>query len=458
MDVADCEFKGQAIGWHSPAGFRHPGLHEYEGEDGLAFVRSFSGLVATCGLDHILGRRRGAGRHATTIRGRATVRHSLHGRVSTIPARLTGYGESLGGRPLRALGRGRRPAVGDVRRGPPPPPPHRGRGRRQRDPHPRQGGQPRLPPHAAHVLLPRQRRLAAARGGRALPRADPRRGLGVARRQPTGRRASATGAWPRRGRASASRSGSTSSPPTRRASARSALVNDRLGLGFEVVTRKDQLPCFYQWQNFQAGHYALGIEPSTHHVLGNIAARERGEMIWLEHGESRSYELTTAGARRGRRDRRGGGADRRHRPGSRRTTSRPPSGKFPALAGRPQTGARHDDRSTDRPPPCQAGLQPRRREHAPGGRDRAGVGGVVPHRGAAQDDEGADAALRPAGDPRHAHLVRRPDRLSAAGGIWPSGGPGGACRSSPSTACSTARPATRAGTNAATAPPSRRAG
>ena len=48
-----------------------------------------------------------------------------------------------------------------------------------------------------------------------------------------------------------------------------ALVNDRLGLGFEVVTRKDQLPCLYQWQNFQAGQYALGIEPSTHHVLGD---------------------------------------------------------------------------------------------------------------------------------------------------------------------------------------------
>jgi len=25
-------------------------------------------------------------------------------------------------------------------------------------------------------------------------------------------------------------------------------------------------------------------------VLGNLAARERGEMIWLEHGESRSYD------------------------------------------------------------------------------------------------------------------------------------------------------------------------
>ena len=69
-----------------------------------------------------------------------------------------------------------------------------------------------------------------------------------------------------------------------------AVVNDRLGLGFEVVTRKDQLPCLYEWQHFQAGQYALGIEPSTHHVLGNLAARERGEMIWLEHGESRAYD------------------------------------------------------------------------------------------------------------------------------------------------------------------------
>ena len=71
---------------------------------------------------------------------------------------------------------------------------------------------------------------------------------------------------------------------------RSRCVNDRLGLGFEVVTRKDQLPCLYQWQNFQAGEYALGIEPSTHHVLGDLAARERGEMIWLEHGEERRYD------------------------------------------------------------------------------------------------------------------------------------------------------------------------
>jgi hypothetical protein len=69
-----------------------------------------------------------------------------------------------------------------------------------------------------------------------------------------------------------------------------ALVNDRLNLGFEVTTRKDQLPCLYEWQDFQSGHYAFGIEPSTHHIVGENFARERGEMIWLAHDEERRYD------------------------------------------------------------------------------------------------------------------------------------------------------------------------
>ena len=36
----------------------------------------------------------------------------------------------------------------------------------------------------------------------------------------------------------------------------------------------------------------MGIEPSTHHVLGNAAARERGEMIWLAHDEGCDYAAT----------------------------------------------------------------------------------------------------------------------------------------------------------------------
>jgi hypothetical protein len=46
-----------------------------------------------------------------------------------------------------------------------------------------------------------------------------------------------------------------------------ALVNDRLGLGFEVTTRKDLFPCQFELQNFQAGQYALGIERHYDTVL-----------------------------------------------------------------------------------------------------------------------------------------------------------------------------------------------
>jgi hypothetical protein len=34
----------------------------------------------------------------------------------------------------------------------------------------------------------------------------------------------------------------------------------------------------------------MGIEPSTNHVLGKDFARERGELIWLEHGDERRYD------------------------------------------------------------------------------------------------------------------------------------------------------------------------
>src|SRR5690606_13864782 len=96
MDIADCEYRGCAIGWHSPAGFRHPGLHEYEGEGGLAWMRSFSGLMVTCGLDHILFMYEAPADHYV-YGPRKTVQHSIHGRAGTIPARLSGYGERWDG-------------------------------------------------------------------------------------------------------------------------------------------------------------------------------------------------------------------------------------------------------------------------------------------------------------------------------------------------------------------------
>jgi hypothetical protein len=289
FDIADCEYRGQSIGWHSPTGFRHPGLHEYEGEGGLAFARSFSGLLVTCGLDHILGPQEVDAANYS-YPGRKAVKHSLHGRVSTVPAQLMGYGETWSGDEclLWAEAVVRQSAMFaedlhlyrriEVDVG--------GNEIRIRDRVVNHGF--RRTPHmffyhvnvgypvldaGSRYLAPIEDVVFAAHAGEAYRR----QGVGY-------RRLAAPSAdfveqvWQHE--LAADHAGET----------HVALVNDRIGLGFEVTTRKDQLPCLYQWQDFQSGHYALGIEPSTHHVLGDQFARDRGEMIWLEHDDERRYD------------------------------------------------------------------------------------------------------------------------------------------------------------------------
>jgi len=291
LDIADCDYRGQAIGWHSPAGFRHPGLHEYEGEGGLAWARSFSGLMVTCGLDHILFMNEVPADNYV-YGPKQTVSHSLHGRVGTIPARLTGYGERWEGERciLWAEGVVQQSAVfGEdlhlirrievdvgsneirlsdrvVNHG------------FYRTPHMYcyhiNVGHPVLA-EGSRYLAPIKDVVWAAHAG------DDYRKQGAGyRTMPAPQLNFHEQVWQHELAA-----GDGNEVPV-------ALVNDRIGLGFEVTTRKDQFPCLYEWQNFQAGQYAFGIEPSTHHVLGNLAARERGEMIWLEHGEERAYDST----------------------------------------------------------------------------------------------------------------------------------------------------------------------
>lgn len=289
MDIADCEHNGRAIGWHSPAGFRHPGLHEYEGEGGLAWARSFSGLMVTCGLDHILFMNEVSAE--TYVYGpKATVQHSLHGRIGTIPARLTGYGERWEGDRcfLWAEGVVQQSAVfGEdlhlirrieaevgtseirlsdrvVNHG------------FYRTPHMYcyhiNVGYPVLD-EGSRYLAPIRDVVWAAHAG------DKYRHQAVGyRTMPPPQHGFHEQVWQHE--LGADDAGKQYV----------ALVNDRTGIGFEVETIKAQFPCLYEWQNLQAGQYALGIEPSTHHVLGNQAARDRGEMIWLEHGDERRYD------------------------------------------------------------------------------------------------------------------------------------------------------------------------
>ena len=291
LDIADCEFKGQAIGWNSPAGFRHPGLHEYEGEGGLAWARSFSGLLVTCGLDHILFMNE-VPADTYVYSPKATVSHSLHGRVGTIPAKLTGYGEEWRGdecvlwaegivqqsavfgedlhliRRIEADVGGNEIRISDrvVNHG------------FYKTPHMYcyhiNVGHPVLDQGSRYLAPIRDVVWAAHAGDNYEKQGVGYRTLSVPKLDFHEQ------VWQHELGADAEGKQFV------------ALVNDRLGLGFEVATDKAQFPCLYEWQNLQAGQYALGIEPSTNHVLGNNAARERGEMIWLQHGEERRYDST----------------------------------------------------------------------------------------------------------------------------------------------------------------------
>ncbi|HEY2023199.1 aldose 1-epimerase family protein [Paraburkholderia sp.] len=288
MDIAECEFRGYAVGWHSPAGFRHPGLHEYEGEGGLGWLRSFSGLLVTCGLDHILFMHDSPADNYV-YKPRQKVQHSIHGRVATIPARLNGYGERWEGERCFLWAEGvvsqgtvfgehlelhRRIEIEAgtndiqltdrvVNRG------------FYRTPHMlcyhMNIGYPVLD-DGSRYLAPIQDVVWAAH-------ADSYRAQEVGyQRMPAPQTGFHEQVWQHEMKAD-----DAGLVPV-------ALVNDRLGIGVEVTTRKDQFPCQYQWQNLQAGQYALGLEPSTNHVLGEGGARERGELIWLEHGDERHYD------------------------------------------------------------------------------------------------------------------------------------------------------------------------
>lgn len=291
FDIGDCEYRGIAIGWHSPTGFKHPAYSDYEGEGGLGWLRTFSGLLATCGLDHILPGYDEPADHYNHP-GRPVVKHAIHGRVANLPARLAGYGERWDGdecilwcegvvsqatvfgenleltRRIEVKAGTNEIRLHDVvvNRG------------FYRTPHMYMYhvnvGHPVLA-EGSRYLAPITDVVWAGHAGENYAKQD----VGY-RTMPAPQESFREQVWQHEVAAN-----SEGEQPV-------ALVNDALGIGFEIVSRKDQFPCMFQWQNMQAGMYVLGMEPATHHVLGHKAANERSEMIWLEHGEERRYDVS----------------------------------------------------------------------------------------------------------------------------------------------------------------------
>jgi len=291
FDIGACEYKGAAIGWHSPTGFRHPSLHEHNDEGGLSWLRSFSGLMVTCGLDHTLFMDKDPADHYH-YEHRAVVDSSIHGRIANTPGRLVGYGErwdgdecvlwcegivqqsTVFGEDLHLLRR-IEARVGSneitlhdrvVNHG------------FYRTPHmlmyhinvgyPVLGkGSQYLAPVRHTIWASHESRLREQSVGyftQSAPQIDFREQVFEHSLQ-----ADQDGKVP------------------------IALVNPNFdggrGVGLMVEVNSKEFPCHFQWQNYQQGMYAMGIEPSTNHVLGKPFAKSRNELIWLEHAEERSY-------------------------------------------------------------------------------------------------------------------------------------------------------------------------
>ncbi|HDT1950912.1 TPA: aldose 1-epimerase family protein [Klebsiella pneumoniae] len=294
FDIAECHWCSYNVGWTSATGFRNPALHEHDGENGFGWLRSFSGMNATCGLDQNLFPATDDVTHYH-YPPRHTMTQPLHGRVANTPARLLGYGERWnddGTCTFWAKGLVKQVAVFaenlwlyrtvEVDMGTDT--------IRLHDEVVNMGFSKTTHMYLYHLnfgfpLLdegteyhaPISKVIWAAH-------AEQYEQQGVGYRLQSG---------PRKDfheqvyehKMQADREGKVPVMLVNRT------INGKDGLAIKVTTRKEQFPCQFEWQALSEGCYALGIEPSTHHVLGKNFARERDEIRWLEHRESYHYDL-----------------------------------------------------------------------------------------------------------------------------------------------------------------------
>ena len=331
FDLLSADYRGVPIGWRSPTGPRHPGLASVEENRGWGFLRAFTGLLATCGLDHALAPATSS--VAPYIYPEfAESNYPLHGRVAQIPARLSGYGERWDGdactlwaegeiaqtavfgenlvltRRIEAELGGITISVDDR---------VENRGFRP-TPHMLlyhyNIGYPLLD-DGAELLVPSRAIVHAMHGDLHA------QGVGHRIQGP-----------PRADFSEQVYEHDVVAGPDGMASA--ALVNQALGAGLGIRLDYDRtaLPCLIEWQCLQSGLYVLGIEPSTNHVLGRKFAEERRELMFLEHAETRRYRtrlLVLDGAKAiaaARRD-----IEALHPPPADFSA---PTGEFPMLGGR----------------------------------------------------------------------------------------------------------------------------
>jgi hypothetical protein len=282
FDIGRCEHAGRPLAWTSRAGFAGPWFYEPEG---LGFFRSFGGgLLTTCGLDHALFMAEDTAEQYH-YPPKPTESYGLHGRISNRPARLAGYGERWEGDDcvLYAEGEVLQAAVFGEQL----------LLRRRIEAH---VGESRLfiRDQVVNVGHDRTPHMLLYHVNVGWPVVDEGSELLVA----------ATAVEPRGdhpvegyrvidapARGYVEQVFEHELVPDADGRVPVAIVNRRLGLGTYQVFRRDQLPHHFVWRMLGEGTYAVAIEPCTNRTAGRLDARARGELIELDAGESRSYEL-----------------------------------------------------------------------------------------------------------------------------------------------------------------------
>jgi hypothetical protein len=289
FDIGGAWYRGRSFGWQGSPGIRHPAFHENADEAGLGWLRSFSGLLLTGGLDQTLfGEEVGAEQYAYPPR--PTVASGLHGRVANLPASLIGYGVDWlddDAAVLWAEGEVRQTAIFAE---------HLRRWRRiEVD---LDGSQIRIDDRVWNAGFDRTPHMYLYHVNFGWPLVD--EGARIA--APIARTRWCTDAvWEQ-----AAPYDVVAGPgagfmeqvyehvpvPASDGSLTAGIFNDRIDLAAVLSWNASAFPCLLEWMYLREGNYAVGLEPSSHHVEGPQAARDEGSLIWLEHGESRSYHLS----------------------------------------------------------------------------------------------------------------------------------------------------------------------
>ncbi len=282
FDIGRCELRGMPLAWQSAVGVEGPWYYEPEG---LGFFRGFGGgLLTTCGIDHALfmAEDTAAQYHYPP---KQTEVFGLHGRVSNRPARLAGYGEHWNedtctlwaeGETLQATVFGEQLVL-----------------RRRIE---AVVGESRLRVHdvVENVGHDRTPHMLLYHVNAGFPVVDEGSeilvaAIGVAARGEHPVEGYRQLAAPEAGFVEQVFEHELGGEPD--GSVPAAVVNRRLGVGLYQVFNRRQLPNHFVWRTLGEGTYVVGIEPCTNRTAGRLDARDRGELIELAAGESRSYDL-----------------------------------------------------------------------------------------------------------------------------------------------------------------------